>query len=339
MEKKKIIKIIFYIVLLLALVGCAVASCKKTNAYFEVNTDNSDNYEGYALFFDVSIANGSGQECNLAIGNDLYDEPGYANDDYLFYSFKSLTTGYVDFMLNFYGYDNKTYLQIYALDNNQVYAAETEYVDSVGGGSLVLVVLFQPGTSSVKLGVCSLNFDTTTNKMSLIAWDTINIPMSSNYTDVSIEQSATYNYYTFEYTDTPYNLMFYLDDINNSWDIVSICYAYNTFLNNEYRAFTITGLVGYQAGYQAGTEATTQEAYENGYLDGVANGYNEGYSDGANGSTAITPVFALISGIFSSLGSILAVELVPHVPLGLFILVPLFFAVVGLVLWIWRKNG
>lgn len=76
------------------------------------------------------------------------------------------------------------------------------------------------------------------------------------------------------------------------------------------------------------------QAYNRGY----ANGYDNGYSDGQQGESAATSVWTLISGIFTSLGAIFAIELFPHIPLGIFFLVPLFFAVVGLILWIWRRN-
>ena len=67
-------------------------------------------------------------------------------------------------------------------------------------------------------------------------------------------------------------------------------------------------------------------------------GYTEGYNAAGDGTTAFTPVFNLLKGIFEVIGSIFAVQLFPGVPLGLFFLVPLFFAALGLVLWIWRRN-
>lgn len=71
---------------------------------------------------------------------------------------------------------------------------------------------------------------------------------------------------------------------------------------------------------------------------GFNQGYNNGYTDGQAGETAISPFFNVLSGIFTSIGAIFSIELVPHVPIGLFFLVPLFFAIVGLILFIWRKN-
>lgn len=80
------------------------------------------------------------------------------------------------------------------------------------------------------------------------------------------------------------------------------------------------------------------EYAKNEYRYGYSSGYNVGYNDGQTGENAISPFFNVLSGIFTSIGAIFSIELVPHVPIGLFFLVPLFFAIVGLILFIWRKN-
>lgn len=107
---------------------------------------------------------------------------------------------------------------------------------------------------------------------------------------------------------------------------------------------------GEDRGYSDGYDAGEQDGYDNGYYVGrtegleegeeigYQQGYDVGYTDGQAGNTAITPVFNTLSGIFSVIGSVLSIELVPHVPIGIFILVPLFFSAVGLILWIWRRN-
>lgn len=95
---------------------------------------------------------------------------------------------------------------------------------------------------------------------------------------------------------------------------------------------------GYDEGYDSGYSAGTIDGHQEGYIDGYNVGYDIGYDEGQEGENAISPVFRIISDIFGSIGSIMAIELVPHVPLGLFILVPLFFSVLGLILWIWRRN-
>lgn len=80
------------------------------------------------------------------------------------------------------------------------------------------------------------------------------------------------------------------------------------------------------------------EAYNQGYDYGLDIGYERGYEAGQQGENAISPVFNLLEHIFTILGAIFTIELAPHVPLGVFLLVPLFFAIGGLILWIWRRN-
>lgn len=75
-----------------------------------------------------------------------------------------------------------------------------------------------------------------------------------------------------------------------------------------------------------------------GYNEGYTKGYNEGYDDGQEGKTVLNNVWDMLSGLFATVGTIMSIELFPNVPIGLFFFVPLFFAVVGLILWIWRRN-
>lgn len=82
----------------------------------------------------------------------------------------------------------------------------------------------------------------------------------------------------------------------------------------------------------------TDSAYNDGYNAGRSAGYNAGYTDGQSGENAISPIWNVLTGIFSAVGSIFAIELAPHIYLGYFILVPLFFIMVLGILAIWRKN-
>lgn len=95
---------------------------------------------------------------------------------------------------------------------------------------------------------------------------------------------------------------------------------------------------GYSDGYAAGQENGFDDGYDTGYGEGYDEGYNLGYEDGIEGETLFSPAFRMISDIFVAIGSIMSIELVPHIPIGLLILVPLFFSVLGLILWIWRRN-
>lgn len=74
------------------------------------------------------------------------------------------------------------------------------------------------------------------------------------------------------------------------------------------------------------------------YNRGYTTGYNTGYDEGQTGENAISPVWNVLTGIFNSIGAILSIELIPHIPIGLLIFVPLFFIMVMAILSIWRKN-
>ena len=67
--------------------------------------------------------------------------------------------------------------------------------------------------------------------------------------------------------------------------------------------------------------------------------YNYGYQEGIEGETVFTPVWGILSGVFSVVASVMSIELVPHITIGVFFLVPLFFAVLGLILWIWKGKN
>lgn len=86
------------------------------------------------------------------------------------------------------------------------------------------------------------------------------------------------------------------------------------------------------------TDEITTEAYYRGYAVGASAGYESGFADGQQGKTSINKVWDFMSGMFGAIGAIFSIELFPHIPLGIFILVPLFFGAVGLILWIWRRN-
>lgn len=99
---------------------------------------------------------------------------------------------------------------------------------------------------------------------------------------------------------------------------------------------------GYSEGYDTGYSDGTIDGEEQGYIDGYGVGYDDGYlvgyDDGTQGETIFSPIFAIMQQIFGAIGQFLAIEIAPHLPLGIFVFVPLFFGVVGLILWIWRRN-
>lgn len=154
-----------------------------------------------------------------------------------------------------------------------------------------------------------------------------------------------------------------LDDfINPSINLSTSIYLYNNGYNAGYQqgyddGYEAGQTAGYNSGYTAGynvgvndNETAFNRGYDegqaDGYADGLLAGYDNGYADGydigfnegMDGATPVSQTVGVISSIFAGIGTVLAVQLFPGFPIGLLILVPLFFAVLGLILWIWRRN-
>lgn len=110
--------------------------------------------------------------------------------------------------------------------------------------------------------------------------------------------------------------------------------GYNAGLNDNVAGQQIA----YNAGYEAGKDYGETIGYLDGYDDGYDEGYGIGYNEGFGGATPMSRATTLIGSIFGAIGSVLSIQLFPGFTLGLLILVPLFFAVLGLILWIWRRN-
>ncbi len=124
------------------------------------------------------------------------------------------------------------------------------------------------------------------------------------------------------------NVLYFINYLNSNYD----------FTPNHDFSLNSVGELRYWEGYDLGDYFGYDRGLDEGYDLGYDVGYIKGYSDGEQSENAVSPVFNLLTGVFEAIGAIFAIELVPNIPLGVFILVPLFFAVVGVVLWIWRRN-
>lgn len=69
-----------------------------------------------------------------------------------------------------------------------------------------------------------------------------------------------------------------------------------------------------------------ETGYSNGYLTGKTEGYNEGYDDGSIGLT--NNPFNLLGNAFEGLASILDIQILPHLSLGVLIFTPLIVSIV-----------
>lgn len=81
------------------------------------------------------------------------------------------------------------------------------------------------------------------------------------------------------------------------------------------------------------------DGYESGYSEGVDAGYATGYAEGyASGGTGVTSL-SWIRSIFSSIGVLLAIELLPNVTIGMVVGIPFVLSVVGLIMRLTRGGG
>lgn len=171
-----------------------------------------------------------------------------------------------------------------------------------------------------------LMYEPVINRLSVYSME---LPPINNFTINGI--TTTLLFYvsgnTLTSSDYPLICSYYSEFITSTGDLgytgaseyAAKTYFYNDFINTYYYNYALT-------------------QRNNGYNSGYNSGYNTGYDDGQAGENAISPVWNLFQGIFGTIGTIFTIELAPHVYIGYFFLVPLFLAVVGLILWIWRRN-
>ncbi len=132
---------------------------------------------------------------------------------------------------------------------------------------------------------------------------------------------------------------------------------YYAIFNNGYDAGFDDGQdVGYDAGFDdgqdVGYDAGLGDGYDDGYNDGIGDGYylgydlgyDDGYGDGDgfgyyrgyqeainDGSTEFG-LTTLLSSLFVGLGSLLSIQLLPNISIGMIIAVPIVFGIIAFIL-------
>lgn len=79
-------------------------------------------------------------------------------------------------------------------------------------------------------------------------------------------------------------------------------------------------------------------SYKDGFREGRSSGYTSGYNAGIAQQNATLGTMEYIGAAFNGIGSILQIELLPNVPLSLFILLPLMFGLITFVVKL-SKGG
>jgi hypothetical protein len=356
MKNKKLFKIILLIAIILLAVGCGLASCKKTNAYDEIEPVVQS---GSAIVCIYSrqlgkTANGFGlMGHNLAndfsVGDDI-DMTTYENmyDDLFVYGFTN-RAGYTDLVIYFYNeiiQGVNTFNMGYFIGNEGVLQVIGTHQFSVSITDYYILVNFTPGQQYVNYCIVQFNEPTTPqerNTMSVYGGISQIAMLSEVYTDYDYEDERPV--YLYERTTTHYNEVMTLTGAPNI-PIEYLIYGYNNELSPMYEWITSIKRVGfyggYNVGYQDGLDANDTQAYQEGYNVGYqlgqTEGYNTGYQAGVSGDNAVSSFINILTSIFTGIGAIFSIELFPNITIGLFLLVPLFFGVLGLILWIWRHN-
>lgn len=187
------------------------------------------------------------------------------------------------------------------------------------------------------------------------------IETASYYTLFTIRITINKNFVDSEYGGLPYITKFFRDDL-----LLYIQYdLYNEVYNDGYGEGFVDGRdYGRSIGYQEGYADGQYDGYWSGYDDGKADGYDEGYNDGydegnwygynegydigydigydngydngynkgiseniENGGFGL-----MLKQVFTSVGSFLEIELLPGIPFGAIIAVPIIFGIIAFIL-------
>lgn len=362
-KHKKILRLVILCGVLLLAIGCGLASCKKTHAYDTIRTNPvslsaEDFNPGIVMLFSMDISeNGLPMIDNsITIGtstlSDIFN--GTNIDDYTCYCFKDTQSGYTDVIVNFYKNINnlqQRIVEFVMLEEDRIVSAYSNTITIQDVNFMAL--FFMPLTTELQYAFLNLGEMAYINSQPalFIRGNVYHTPVASetyingysgfaplyeiNYATQYVTGGAngTHSNLIFTYTNIPIGIVGLEELINYIFnpgisDVAPYMYQFEV---NGYNG-------GYAYGYQQGLDANDQESYDTGYYYGYLKGKEDGYDDGAQGNNAISSAVNVLKSIFSAIGAIFTIELFPHITIGLFLLVPLFFGVLGLILWIWRHN-
>lgn len=360
MKNKKIFKTILLIAIILLAVGCGLASCKKTKAHDQMTItsglDSPNRYQGILLGFSLDLGDLYGNQITANQGDDFYDimnELGYTLDNTNTYLFVDSATNYPILGINFYyglslsGQPETVNVQFYSFEENQVmYSIKQTYTYNTSYDKF-LIVYWRPFTDRVEYQLFSYsNMQYETQPLVFNTEGTLQyVPIyDESYQGQGYEESQSPEnmYFVYSRSNLHSNDIMYISNVDPAYTFSYWINIYNNGLTYRYNYYNDMRIKayrnGYSSGYTDGGDAEVSESYQLGLQEGQRIGYNEGYDAGARGDNAVSSFINILTSIFTGIGAIFSIQLFPHITIGLFLLVPLFFGVLGLILWIWRHN-
>lgn len=361
MKNKKIFKTILLIAIILLAVGCGLASCKKTHAYDMIfvsdGLDSPNAYQGVIIGYSLDLGDLQGHQINASIGDNFQDIMAiyrqYYEDccTYMFLDFSPNNDTCI-LLVNFYytlenGNPTETNMEIlsFAEDTLQWQIRHTYgYLASYDRLVLFYWSPFRTYCSYQQVQVNQMAAETTPIRFTALG-SAQQVPIySENYESASYdeEQNPEDMFFRYMRSNTHSNEVIYLSNVQPGLNFPTILDMYNyalTYRYNYFNNFRITGFRGgYDLGYSEGASANETQAFNDGKAVGYQLGLQDGYDQGMRGDNAVSSFINILTSIFTGIGAIFSIELFPHITIGLFLLVPLFFGVLGLILWIWRHN-
>lgn len=342
----KRLKIIYCIIILLCVVTFGFLSIKKTNALtslyvqeFTISERSQDSY-GFVGIYDLSSVSTNQQNNSfeffilrgynynwqyyLTVNNSTKVMRLLGRDTPSAEILESVSLTGICFLELLVDYD-ATGLFLVAYNVVPTYQHDRGVSPSVDG--FIRTLLFRHDLSS--------NYDLTTD------WQNHDIYVCPCYNQGVYTYNGLLNGSYIDATDSLSSVNTWVDNqILNAYlfqSVINSSYQYG-YDDGDYFGYQRGASDGYDDGYSDGESDGYTFGFRDGQIDGYHEGYDIGYTDGQNGENAVSPTFNILTGIFTAIGSIMSIELAPHVPLGLFILIPLFFSALGLILWIWRRN-
>lgn len=368
MKKKKIFKIILFLISLLIFVYICWGTCaRKTKAYDLINLtdgiDGPNRYQGLIIGYSLDLgADMPGIKINASIGDNAQDIISELTQSYGAYVFDEnnmylfLNTGpgnnNIDLVINFYytldnGNPTQTNMQIFSFSEDTLMWQITQTYGYYSSFDKVVLFYWRPYTS-----VCNyqlVQFNDMTNETTKLNLDPIGeeqtIPMyDEDYISSDYDENMDNPNMFFKYlrTNLHSNEILFLSNVNPTSSLSGNILGYNYYFTNRYNYFNdlrITGYRGgYNFGYSEGASSDNTQAFNDGKEVGYQLGIEEGYAQGMRGDNAVSSAINVLKSVFGALGAFFSIELFPHITIGLFLLVPLFFSVLGFILWIWRKH-